>query len=353
MKKTITPFFCLVLLLLLVSCESLSFYSQAIRGQLSILGKRENIQKLIADPATDAALKQQLSSILEIREFAEIELALPVEKNYASYVDLGRPFVVWNVFAAPEFSMTAQDWCYPVAGCVTYRGYFSEENALDYATSLRQKGLDVYVGGVAAYSTLGWFADPVLNTIINRDEHRLASLIFHELAHQRVYIPGDTIFNESFATAVELEGLKRWLEKTGDVAEADLLFTQANLEQRYRREFVSLVQNVIPLLEEVYNSGLPEDVMRAEKTALINKLRQDYRQLRQGWQGYSAYDAWFEGDINNAKLKTVATYFNKVPAFEALLAETDFQLPDFYDRVDALSRLGGEEREQALARLTP
>lgn len=353
MKKTITPFFCLVLLLLLVSCESLSFYSQAIRGQLSILGKRENIQKLIADPATDAALKQQLSSILEIREFAEIKLALPVEKNYASYVDLGRPFVVWNVFAAPEFSMTAQDWCYPVAGCVTYRGYFSEENALDYATSLRQKGLDVYVGGVAAYSTLGWFADPVLNTIINRDEHRLASLIFHELAHQRVYIPGDTIFNESFATAVELEGLKRWLEKTGDVAEADLLFTQANLEQRYRREFVSLVQNVIPLLEEVYNSGLPKDVMRAEKTALINKLRQDYRQLRQGWQGYSAYDAWFEGDINNAKLKTVATYFNKVPAFEALLAETDFQLPDFYDRVDALSRLGGEEREQALARLTP
>ncbi len=353
MKKTIIPFFCLVSLLLLVSCESLSFYSQAIRGQLGILGQRENIQKLIADPATDPALKQQLSSILEIREFAETELALPVENNYASYVDLGRPFVVWNVFAAPEFSMVPQDWCYPVAGCVTYRGYFSEENALDYAATLRDKGLDVYVGGVAAYSTLGWFADPVLNTIINRDEHRLASLIFHELAHQRVYIPGDTIFNESFATAVELEGLKRWLEKTGDVAEADLLFTQANLEQRYRREFVSLVQNVIPLLEAVYNSGLPEDAMRAEKTALIAKLRQDYQQLRSGWQGFSAYDGWFEGDINNAKLNTVATYFNKVPAFEALLAETAFQLPEFYDRVDALAKLGGEEREQALARLTP
>jgi len=353
MKKTILPFICLVSLLLLVSCESLSFYSQAIRGQLSILSRRENNQKLIDDPATDAALRKQLTSILEIRAFAETQLALPVEKNYASYVDLQRPFVVWNVFAAPEFSMTPRSWCYPVAGCVTYRGYFSEDKALDYAATLRRSGLDVYVGGVAAYSTLGWFADPVLNTIINRDEHRLAALIFHELAHQRVYIPGDTIFNESFATAVELEGLKRWLEQAGSDDAADILFDQANREQRYRREFVTLVQGVIPPLETLYSSHLSPEAMRAEKAALFEKLRQDYRQLKQGWQGYSAYDGWFEGDINNAKLNTVATYFNKVPAFEALLAETAFQLPDFYDRVDALARLGGEEREQALARLTP
>ena len=352
-KKTAISFFCLFSFLFLVSCESLSFYSQAIRGQLSILNKRENIQALIADPATDAALKQRLSSILEIREFAETELALPVEKNYASYVDLQRPFVVWNVFAAPEFSMTAQDWCYPVAGCVTYRGYFSEEKALDYGASLREKELDVYVGGVAAYSTLGWFADPVLNTIINRDEHRLASLIFHELAHQRVYIPGDTIFNESFATAVELEGLKRWLKQVGEANEADLLIAQANLEQQYRREFVSLVQSVIPALEALYKTDLSATEKRAQKAALMETLRQDYQQVKQGWRGYNAYDDWFADDINNAKLNTVATYFNQVPAFEALLAESAYEMEGFYDRVDALASLAPEAREQALARLTP
>ena len=240
-----------------------------------------------------------------------------------------------------------------MAGCVTYRGYFSEQKAQDYATTLKAKGLDVYVGGVAAYSTLGWFADPVLNTIINRDEHRLASLIFHELAHQRVYIPGDTIFNESFATAVELEGLKRWLKQVGDANEADLLIAQANLEQQYRREFVSLVQSVIPALEALYKTDLSATEKRAQKAALMETLRQDYQQVKQGWQGYNAYDDWFADDINNAKLNTVATYFNQVPAFEALLAESAYEMESFYDRVDALASLAPEAREQALARLTP
>jgi len=337
----------------LVACESMVFYGQAINGQLSIISKRENIQMLVNDPEIDAQLKQSLESIISIRKFANNSLALPVEKNYSTYVDLQRPFVVWNVFAAPEFSVTPKDWCYPIAGCVSYRGYFSEDAARKYATSLADEGFDVYVGGIAAYSTLGWFADPVLNTIINREEHRLAALLFHELAHQLVYVPGDTQFNESFATTIELEGLKRWLAENNNSAMMPTLVEQAAREQQYRQEFVSLVQSSIPVLEELYSGALPLVEKRQEKAQVIQKLRDDYQDLKQQWRGYAAYDGWFAGEINNARLNTVATYFNHVPAFEALLAQSNYQLPEFYNRVQALAKLSSEERQEVLTRLTP
>ena len=329
------------------------FYGQAINGQLSIISKRENIQMLVNDPEIDAQLKQSLESIISIRKFANNSLALPVEKNYSTYVDLQRPFVVWNVFAAPEFSVTPKDWCYPIAGCVSYRGYFSEDAARKYATSLADEGFDVYVGGIAAYSTLGWFADPVLNTIINREEHRLAALLFHELAHQLVYVPGDTQFNESFATTIELEGLKRWLAENNNSAMMPTLVEQAAREQQYRQEFVSLVQSSIPVLEELYSGALPLVEKRQEKAQVIQKLRDDYQDLKQQWRGYAAYDGWFAVEINNARLNTVATYFNHVPAFEALLAQSNYQLPEFYNRVQALAKLSSEERQEVLTRLTP
>ncbi|MBT5483210.1 MAG: aminopeptidase [Gammaproteobacteria bacterium] len=329
------------------------FYGQAINGQLSIISKRENIQTLVNDPEIDAQLKQSLESIISIRKFANNSLALPVEKNYSSYVDLQRPFVLWNVFAAPEFSVTPKDWCYPIAGCVSYRGYFSEDAARKYATSLADEGFDVYVGGIAAYSTLGWFADPVLNTIINREEHRLAALLFHELAHQLVYVPGDTQFNESFATTIELEGLKRWLAENNNSAMMPTLVEQAAREQQYRQEFVSLVQSSIPVLEELYSGALPLVEKRQQKAKVIQKLRDDYQDLKQQWSGYAAYDGWFAGEINNARLNTVATYFNHVPAFEALLAQSNYQLPEFYNRVQALAKLSSEERQEVLTRLTP
>jgi predicted aminopeptidase len=329
------------------------FYGQAINGQLSIISKRENIETLVNNPAVDAELKQSLASIISIRNFAKNSLALPVDNNYSTYVDLQRPFVVWNVFAADEFSMTPKDWCYPIAGCVSYRGYFSEDAARKYAASLVDEGFDVYVGGIAAYSTLGWFADPVLNTIINRDAHRLAALLFHELSHQLVYVPGGTQFNESFATAVEFEGLKRWLAENTNSATVSTLVEQAAREQQYRQAFVSLVQSTLPVLEELYSSSLPLAQKRQKKALVIQKLRDDYQQLKLHWQGYSAYDDWFSGDINNAKLNTVATYFNYVPAFEALLSQSNYQLPDFYKKVQALAKLSSEERQEVLIRLTP
>jgi predicted aminopeptidase len=337
--------------LLLVSCDSLQFYTQAIRGQLSIASKRENIQSLVDDPATDAALRAQLETILEIRRFAETELALPVNNNFSSYVNIERPYVVWNVFAAPEFSLESDDWCFPVAGCVTYRGYFSEAAAENFAGNLETEGKDVYVGGVAAYSTLGWFADPVLNTVINRDEFRLAALIFHELAHQVVYIPGESEFNESFATAVELEGLRRWVEREGDRGASSNRVESAIRENEHRQEFVELVQSYRPQLESLYKEAISTDEKKRAKAALIDQLREDYAVKKQQWQGYDAYDGWFVSEINNAKLNTVATYFNLVPAFDALLTSVNSSLPDFYEEVEEFSELAAVERKAALASL--
>ncbi len=343
----------LLCVLFLSACETVAYYSQAVHGQFTILTKRRAIEDVVADPATEDQLRIQLESVLAIREFAESEMQLPVDNNFSTYVDLEKPFVVWNVFAAPEFSLDARQWCYPIAGCVTYRGYFSEAGAREYARELEAEGFDTYVGGVAAYSTLGWFADPVLNTIVNREEHRLASLVFHELAHQVVYVPGDTEFNESFATAVELEGLKRWLEASGQGVDADMIVAQAASEKTYREEFVQLVQQFITQLEQVYASNASDAAKREEKARIINALRERYDEQKAAWGGYDAYDNWFASEINNAKLRTVSTYFNRVPAFDALLAEVDYNLPVFYSRVEELSRKEAVEREAALANLVP
>lgn len=340
----------LLLCLLLAGCESLSYYSQAILGQLSILSKREAIEDLIADDRSSSELKNKLSTILEIRSFAEFELLLPVEDNYASYVDVERPFVVWNVFAAPEFSMSPLNWCYPIAGCVSYRGYFSDTAAQSYAAKLDEDGFDVYVGGVSAYSTLGWFSDPVLSTILNREDYQLAALLFHELAHQLIYIPGDTEFNESFATAIEREGLRRWLG-INDIAETESsdIVRRAEQNTQYREEFVSLVTAAVVELEEIYASVRSDDVKRQDKSAIFSKLQSDYEVLKNSWNGYDAYDTWMSRELNNAQLNTVATYFNWVPAFEQILAENDFDLASFYAEISSLSELDISEREYILS----
>ena len=340
-----------VLVLSLAACNTVYFYGQAVTGQLNILMRRENIEKLLDDPETDPVLREQLNTMLDIRTFAEAEMALPVEDNFATYADVGRPYVVWNVFAAHEFSLDRKNWCYPIAGCVSYRGYFSEDAARKYAAELAEDGFDVWVGGVAAYSTLGWFADSVLNTVINRDDYRLAALLFHELAHQVVYVPGDTQFNESFATAVEMEGLKRWLSRSRDVGEVDAVVANATREKAYREQFVALVQSYLPRLNTLYDSGMPEADMRREKAALFDTMRQDYAVMKADWQGYNAYDAWFADEINNAKINTIGTYFNHVPAFDALLVESGGDLPTFYTRVAELGTMSREDRHARLESL--
>lgn len=323
----------------LISCETLSYYNQAAKGQLAILFSRESIVTLLSKDSLDPALREKLNLVLDIRSFAESELQLPVADNYGSYVDVGRKHVVWNVFAAPEFSTAPINWCYPIAGCVSYRGYFSEAAANAFALATAADGYDVYTGGVDAYSTLGWFEDSLLSTVINRSDFQLAALIFHELAHQVVYLPGDTTFNESFATTVEREGLRRWLIQRGDSA----ALADAELIRLRQSQFIELVKEYQQKFDKLYQQDLVAQEMRAGKRQLQDELRDAYAAIKLAWGGYDGYDSWFAKPLNNAQLSTVSAYNDLVPFFESELTDLHGDLGEFYQRVETLSQLGKSE----------
>lgn len=335
----------LLALFLLASCEAAGFYAQAARGQLAIVFGREDIRRLLDDPSLPAERRAALAEALRIRDFAEKELALPVGGNYAAFVDIGREHAVWNVFAAPEFSTEPVDWCFPVAGCVSYRGYFSEAGAERYAARLEADGLDVYVGGVAAYSTLGWFDDPLLSTVLSRPAHQLAGLIFHELAHQIAYVPGDTTFNESFATVVEREGVRRWLRAGGQEA----LVEAAGRDMRRRRQFAELVIAHRGRFDALYARDLPEPEKRRDKARLQDELRRAYAELKAEWGGYRGYDGWFARPLNNAQLSTVGFYNELAPFFEEMLARRGGDLEAFYGEVRELAALDETARDRRLS----
>ena len=326
---------------LLVGC----YVMHAARGQLDVMGRREPIAAVVADPATPATLKSRLESVVAIREFSVQELGLPDNESYRSYADVRRQYVVWNVFAAEEFSVEPRRWCFPVSGCVAYRGYFSEQKARDFAARLAKRGYDVQVGGVPAYSTLGHFADPVLNTMMHWSEVQLAAIIFHELAHQVVYVQGDSSFNEGFASVVEAEGVRRWLEAAGRTADLESF-------RRQRVDYLQvahLFEATRARLRALYARELPAGEMRAAKLAELAELRRAYaaRQRTPG-SGRSSFDAWFEQGINNAHLASVATYQDCVPGLRRLLAESGDDLPAFYARARELAGRPGEARRAEL-----
>ncbi len=332
----------IVLSVLLVSCESVGYYSQAARGQLAIVFGREDIRHLLQREDLPAELHEKFETVLEIREFAEEEIGLPVGDNYSTYVDVEREHVVWNVFAAPEFSVDAVNWCYPIAGCVSYRGYFSEQMALNYAAKLEEEGFDVYTGGVDAYSTLGWFEDSLLSTVLDRADHQLAGLIFHELAHQLMYVPGNTTFNESFATAVEREGVRRWLLARGEAASIDA----GELEYARQQQFVVLVSQYRDRFDALYQQDLDAASMRVQKSELQQALRDEYGKLKRQWQGYAGYDSWFGRPLNNAQLLTVASYNDLLPFFMALLQQSNQDFSVFFDEVGRIAKLPQQERDE-------
>lgn len=333
---------------LVAGCANLPYYLQSVRGQLDIWSRQHNVEAVIENPQTAEALREKLRSVLNIRDFASDELALPRNSSYRLYANLERAYVVWNVFAAPEFSVEPRQWCFIFAGCVKYRGYFHEEDAQAFAAELAAAGHDVFVGGVPAYSTLGYFADPVLNTFVNYPTPHLARLIFHELAHQVVYVRDDSVFNESFAVAVEQEGLRRWLARYG--SEQDRAVS-ALVAQR-REQFLELIETYRGRLDALYRSGLPVNEMRAQKAAIFTSMGEDYRSLKASWGGFAGYDRWFAQKPSNALLASVAIYTRNVPAFEALLAREGHDMNRFFDAVKALARLGKDERTAALAALT-
>ncbi len=352
-KAMLARLLMLVPALLLTGCESLSYYHQAIVGQLSLLQQRQDIAKVLQDPTLPAPVRHQLSLVLELRRFADQQLHLPVNQHYSSYVDLHREFVVWNVFAAQEFSLAPQQWCYPVAGCVSYRGYFSEAAAQDFAVSLQQRGLETYVGGVSAYSTLGWFNDPVPSSMLKRDDAQLAGTIFHELAHQLLYVSGDTSFNESFATLVEQEGQQRWLQTLPDADGQQTGLAAVIQERKRQQQFVDLIVPTVAELGRLYQQVLLPLQMRSRKAAIQAQLRQRYQELKTSWNGYNGYDRWFAADLNNAQLATVTTYNQWVPALQELLRRQGGDLPRFYEAASQLSRLSAPVREQHLRELIP
>lgn len=338
--------------LLLAGCETLGYYRQAVSGQLVLLSQRRPIADAVQDGELPASTRRQLQLVQQLREFAARELQLPVDDHYASYVELGRDFVVWNVFAAPPFSLTPESWCYPVAGCVSYRGYFAEADALRQAERLQAKGLETYVGGITAYSTLGWFDDPVLSSMLRRDDGQLAGLLFHELAHQRVYAAGDTEFNESFATLVEQEGQQRWLQQQSEPVRSELA-ASVSLQRQRQQQFVALVQQSVVELGALYGELLSDAERSSRKSELQDALRQRYAAMKQQWGGYSGYDRWFAGPLNNAQLATVTTYNRWVPALQALLDRCNGDLVRFYAEAELLARKSADDRRQQLQQLAP
>lgn len=332
---------------LLGGCERAAYTLQAAGGHLELMARAQPVERVIADPATPAALRERLAVAAAIRTYASQALALPDNGSYRSYAELGRPYAVWNVVAAPEFSLAPVQSCFPVAGCVSYRGWTAHAAAERHAARLRAEGHDVVVQGVPAYSTLGWFDDPLLSTFIRYPDVELARLVFHELAHQVAYAKDDSTFNESFAVAVEREGLRRWLRASGREAEL------GRLEDAERRagEFAALMGGARARLESLYRSRLAPDEMRRRKREALETLVRDYETLRAGrWGGFSGYDRFLlETPPNNALLALFATYTRHVGAFERLLAEEGGDLERFYGRVKSLAGLSRAERDSRMA----
>ena len=331
---------------LLPGCETLGYYAQAVGGQFSLLSRARPVEQWLGEPGTPAALRAKLQTALAVREFASRELGLPDNSSYRRYAELERPFAVWNVIAAPEFSAEALQSCFPVAGCVTYRGFFARADAERHAADLGTAGNDVHVYGVPAYSTLGWFDDPLLSTFIRYPDTELARLVFHELAHQLLYARDDTEFNESFAVAVEETGVRRWLAAAG--REAELAgFVAA---QRRKAEFIALIEAARRRLEALYATRIAPEAMRERKRVEFDALTRNYIELKKSWGGFAGYDR-FIATPNNALLASMAAYTEHVPSFERLLELEGGNLLRFYARARELAALGKDERKRRLAGL--
>jgi len=335
-----------VLAMFVASCASLGYYAQAAHGQISLLAEARPIDDWLADPVVNVKLKIKLAKAQEMRRFAARELGLPDNGSYKTYADLKRRYVLWNVVATPELSLKPLQWCFPIAGCVNYRGYYDREAAQEYGAELRHEGYDVQVAGVAAYSTLGWFNDPFLSTFMHYPDGELARLVFHELAHQVLYVQDDSQFNESFATAVEEAGVERWMLLQAD---PKMRVAYAVYEGR-KHDFLALLLKYRKRLEANYARDVSDAEKRQQKAAIFQALKDEYQTLKVSWGGYRGYDRWFAAPLSNAHLASIATYHDLVPGFRALLAR-EKTFPAFYAAVKKLAQLDKAERHRRLTEM--
>ncbi len=339
----------LLLVTMLNGCTTIGYYSQAVSGHISLMVSGQPVEAVIADASTPAALRDKLAISRQAREFAVQRLALPVGDAFGEYVNLDRSWVVVNLVAAPEFSLEPHRWCYPILGCQAYRGYFRLKDAQREQALFHARGFDTFIGGVTAYSTLGWFDDPLHTGFTRLPEDRMVALMFHELAHQVVYIPDDTAFNESFATAVELEGLRLWLAAQGKPGQ----FRQA-LERLSRlNQTLTLVQAFSTRLEALYaQQGLvPDDQLRTRKADLLEQLALAYQQTSEDWPEPGPFGP-APVTLNNANLALFRQYNQHVPAFRQLLRENGYDFAGFYRAVDELSQKPAPQRSELLTDLS-
>ncbi len=349
MKQLSQIYLLLLLITGLSGCTTIGYYSQAISGHFSLMTRGEPVAQVLRDEETPPDIRDKLELSQKARHFARKQLGLPVGEAFLEYVQLERPWVVVNLVAVPEFSLEPHRWCYPFVGCQAYRGYFSLENARQEQARFREDGYDTFIGGVTAYSTLGWFDDPLHSGFTRLSEDRMVALMFHELAHRVVYIAEDTTFNESFATAVELEGLRLWLSQRG---EADR-FDAALARLQRRNQTLNLVRQATGGLEALYRQAdtLPEDVLRARKQSILAQLADDYRRLSESWNEPGPFGP-APVTLNNANLALFRQYNQFVPGFRQLLSDHGHDFPAFYRAVEELGQRPPDQRTAALERLS-
>ena len=335
----------IVVLVSLAGCGEIGYYFQCAKGQINLLQRAEPIEQLLDDSTLTPDLRDRLQLVQQIRDFASTELLLPDNDSYRSYADIERPYVVWNIVATDEFSLQPQQWCFPVAGCVSYRGYFNQEDAEKLATQLRQENKDVNLYGVQAYSTLNWFSDPVLNTFINCSETRLAGLIFHELAHQLIYVKGDSAFNEAFAVTVQMEGIHRWLKQQNNPQDWDKYLHS----RKQLKTFHQLLFDTRDQLFALYTQDqLSDQQKRLQKELIFTATQQRYTELQSHGELDQRFDRWMNKGLNNARLAAIATYYDLLPGFQQLLISHNHNLTTFYQQVEKLTEESHQDRHAAL-----
>lgn len=329
------------------ACSSFGYYMDLMSGHSELLEQQKPVAEILADKETKPKLRKLLETSQNIRDFASKSLHLPENDSYRLYADLKRRYAIWNVVAAKEFSVNAKKWCFLFVGCLSYRGYFSKQDAVEYANELKQEGYDVYVAGAKAYSTLGWFDDPLLNTMMYKSEALRAGIIFHELSHQVVYIDNDSAFNEAFATTVEQEGIRRWMGKQGKEKEYQTYL----LNKKRESAFNHLLQTTREELKLLYKSKEIDLEKRKSKKHIFAVMQKKYHQLKELWGGYDGYDLWMSQEINNAHLLLIATYHDLVPIFQTMLIKENNNLKEFYKAVDKYGSLNKEQRNFQLKQL--
>lgn len=326
------------------ACSSFGYYMDLMAGHSELLEQQKPVKEILAENEIKPKLRNLLKMSQEMRDFASKKLHLPENDSYRTYADLKRPYAVWNVVAAKEFSVKPKKWCFLFVGCLSYKGYFLKQEATAYANELKKEGFDVYVAGANAYSTLGWFDDPLLNTMMYKSEARRAGIIFHELAHQVVYIDNDSAFNEAFATAVEQEGIRRWMKKKGESDQYEKYLRNKKRDSQLNQ----LLQETRDNLKKLYKTKISDKEKRLAKKEEFALMQKKYQKLKKSWGGYNVYDKWMNEGLNNSHLLLIATYHDLVPTFNAMLKNESYDLKKFYIAVEQYGKLDKEKRTQKL-----